>query len=102
MNNTNQCPGCPHHCDINNLQCSKGRTLCAGNTETAAAHHTEQIHHQHYFTADGSLSKDAGFHLKHHREHHHPHHPHHRHFHNHKARDGHRHHRPHFAVSGSI
>lgn len=62
METTNKCPGCSHHCDKNNLQCSKGEAYFSGEStpDTARSqghrggkHHGSK-HHRPEFPA-GSL-----------------------------------------------
>lgn len=58
MENTNKCPCCSHHCDINNLQCKKGEAYFNGESvpsregqkESHRGHHGEargESRHQH-------------------------------------------------------
>ena len=51
MNNTNQCPGCHHHCDSSNLQCSKGQTIFSASNENHLQpdnHHHPHSEHSHH------------------------------------------------------
>lgn len=45
MENTNKCPGCSRHCDLNNLQCGKGEAILRGEDVSSHGHeHGERKH----------------------------------------------------------
>ena len=43
-NNMNKCPGCSHHCDLNNLQCGKGEAILRGEDISSHEHHHKENH----------------------------------------------------------
>lgn len=45
MENTNKCPGCPRHCDRNNLQCGKGEAYFRGEDISAQRDYTGNHRH---------------------------------------------------------
>lgn len=51
MDNRNQCPGCSHHCDRNNLQCGKGEAYFNGEAVPSHDHphsNSEGKRHDHH------------------------------------------------------
>ena len=44
-NNMNKCPGCSHHCDLNNLQCGKGEAILRGEEVSSHSHEHKEGRH---------------------------------------------------------